>query len=183
MTQIKLLGLSGSLRQGSTNTALVREAARLFGDAAFSMGDIRMPLYDGDLEDASGLPPEAEQLYAQILDADGIIISTPEYNSNLPGGLKNALDWVSRKRPGPWAGKPVAVISAAAGRTGGARAQFSLRHCLTPFNPRVLQGPEVMIAASGEAFDENGRLTNERSVSGLTALMDALRAEIARGSV
>ena len=177
MADPKLLGISGSLRKGSTNTMLVREAARLFGPSDFTFGEIRMPLYDGDLEAASGIPEEALTLHAQIKTADAIIISTPEYNSNISGVLKNALDWVSREKPGPWEGKPVAILSAAAGRTGGARTQFSLRHCLTPFNPAILQGPEVMIAASHSAFDERGRLTDERSLDGLTRLMSDLRAK------
>lgn len=179
MTDTKLLGISGSLRKASTNTKLVKEAARLFGPSNLTMADIRMPLYDGDLEEASGIPPEALTLHRQISEADAIIISTPEYNKNLPGVLKNALDWVSREQPGPFFGKPVAILSAAAGRAGGERSQFSLRHCLTPFNPKVLQGPEVMIAASHAAFDENDQLIDEMSIKGLTALMEALKAEIA----
>jgi len=142
------------------------------------MADIRMPLYDGDVEDAEGIPAETLTLHAQIAAADAILISTPEYNSNISGVLKNALDWVSREKPGPWAGKPVAILSAAAGRTGGARTQFSLRHCLTPFNPSILQGPEVMIAASRSAFDEAGHLTDERSIKGLQTLMDALKRAV-----
>jgi len=177
MADIKLLGISGSLRKGSTNTKLVHEAIRLFGPADITMADLRMPLYDGDLEEASGLPAEAAKLHAQMQEADAIIISAPEYNSNIPGVLKNALDWVSREKPAPMAGKPLAIVSAAAGRAGGARTQFSLRHCLTPFSPAILQGPEVMIAASHEAFDEAGQLKDERSVAALTKLMAALRDE------
>lgn len=179
MANIKLLGISGSLRAASTNTKLVKDAARLFGPCDFTLADLRMPLYDGDLEDASGMPDEAKTLYAQIEAADAIVMSTPEYNSNLPGVLKNALDWVSREKPMPFGGKPVAIMSAAAGRTGGARAQFSLRHCMTPFNPRILQKPEVMIAASYAAFDENGQLSDERNIAALTELMEALKAEVA----
>ncbi len=179
MADIKLLGISGSLRKGSTNTMLVREAARLFGAADFTMADIRMPLYDGDLEEASGVPDAAMALHGQILGADAIIISTPEYNKNLPGVLKNALDWVSRVTPAAFTGTPLAIVSAAAGRAGGERSQYSLRHCLTPFNPLVLQGPEVMIASSGSAFDEAGQLTDTRSIQGLTKLMEALRAQVA----
>lgn len=179
MADIKLLGISGSLRKASTNAALIREAARLFGPSDFTMADIRMPLYDGDMEEADGIPAEALILHAQIAAADAILVSTPEYNSNISGVLKNALDWVSREAPSPWAGKPVAILSAAAGRTGGARTQFSLRHCLTPFNPHILQGPEVMIAASHSAFDGDGRLTDERSIAGLQKLMDALRGAVA----
>jgi len=174
----KLLGISGALRKGSRNTALLQEAARLFGDAEFTLADLNLPLYDGDVEDTTGIPAAVQALHTQIAGADAVIISTPEYNSNITGVLKNALDWVSRVSPQPWAGKPVAILSAAAGRTGGARAQFSLRHCMTPFSPNILQGPEVMIASGTSAFDEDGRLTNEFSVKSLQRLMDALRAKI-----
>ena len=173
-----LLGISGSLRKGSFNTALIHEAARLFAPDQFTLADIRFPLYDGDLEDSDGIPDIVVALHEQIKEADAVIVSTPEYNSNISGVLKNALDWLSRSKPHPWAGKPVAILSAAAGRSGGARTQFSLRNCMTPFNPHILQGPEVMIAAAGKAFDDDGRLINEFSTKSLTKLMDALRAEI-----
>ncbi len=175
-----LLGISGALRKDSRNTALVKEAARLFAPDEFILADIDFPLYNGDVEDAEGVPGAVQRLHAQIKDADAVIISTPEYNKNLSGVLKNALDWLSRIRPQPWAKKPVAIMSAADGRAGGERAQYSLRHAMTPFNPRILQGPEVMIANAGEAFDENGHLTNEVSIRTLTRLMDALKAETER---
>ena len=117
MTQ--LLGISGSLRADSVNTKLIKEAARLFGPSGFTEADLNIPLYNGDDEDRDGLPASVLALVAQIEAADGIIISTPEYNAAIPGVLKNALDWVSRHKPSPWAGKPVAVMSAAAGRAGG----------------------------------------------------------------
>ncbi len=176
----KLLGISGSLRAASTNTKLVREAARLFGDSEFSLADIKIPLFDGDVEAATGAPDEAKQLHAQIIAADAILISTPEYNKSIPGSLKNALDWISRLKPAPLASKPVAIMSAAAGRAGGERAQYSLRHCLTPFGPRILQLPEVMIAASGSAFDEQGRLTDDMSLQILERQMAALKELIAQ---
>ena len=175
-----LLGISGALRKDSRNTALIHEAARLFAPDEFILADIRFPLYDGDLEDSDGMPEIVQALHEQIVAADAVIISTPEYNSNISGVLKNALDWLSRSNPHPWAGKPVAIMSAAARRSGGARAQFSLRNCMTPFNPRILQGPEVMIAAAGKAFDDDGRLINEFSIKSLTKLMDALRVETTR---
>ncbi len=157
---------------------LVREAARLFGECEFVFADLRFPLYDGDLEKAEGLPPEVERLIAEIDAADAIVISTPEYNANVSGVLKNALDWISRKKPMPLGGKPVAIMSAAAGRAGGVRSQFSLRHCLTPFRPRVIQGGEVGVAAASKQFDEAGRLTNEISEKDLARLMGELRAMI-----
>jgi chromate reductase len=175
----KLLGISGALRRGSTNTMLVREAARLFGPAEVAVADLRLPLYDADLE-AEGLPAPVRVLIDAIRAADAVVISTPEYNKNLSGVLKNALDWVSREPPMAFAGKPVAILSAAAGRAGGERAQFSLRHCLTPFNPRILQAPEVMIADARAAFDADGRLRDAGSERLLGQLMTALRAEMAR---
>lgn len=174
----KLLGISGATRAGSTNAKLLAEGARLFGDCAYTLADIRMPLYDGDDEEASGIPAEAQTLAAQIADADAVMISTPEYNKGPSGALKNALDWVSRVEGAPWADKPVAVMSAAAGRAGGERAQMVLRGFMVPFRPRILQGPEVHLAASYEAFDDNGQLKGEIYIKDLTALMTALRAMV-----
>ena len=173
-----LLGISGALRAASTNTLLVAEAARLFAPDSFVMADLNLPLYDGDLEARDGIPAAVQTLSDQIAAADAIVISTPEYNKALSGVLKNALDWVSRTKGNPWAGKPLAIMSAAAGRAGGERAQFSLRLCMVPFRPRILQGPEVLVAASSNAFDDKGRLTGDTYIAALQQLMDALRAEI-----
>ena len=122
------------------------------------------------------MPESVTTLAKQILDADAVIISTPEYNKMISGVLKNALDWVSRTGLSPWEGKPVAIMSAAAGRSGGERTQYSLRWAMTPFNAQLLQAPEVLIASSFKAFDEAGRLVDERSQAGLEKLMTALRA-------
>ena len=177
MSSGRLLGMCGSLRQGSTNRKLMREAARLFDPAEFTEADLRFPLYDGDLEDAEGVPEAVERLSAEIKAADAVVVVSPEYNQNLSGVLKNAFDWISRTKGGPWRDKPVAVMSAAAGRTGGARAQYSLRLCLLPFRPRVLAGPEVLVADAAAQFDADGRLTNEINAKQLAELMEALRAE------
>lgn len=174
-----LLGLCGALRAASTNRLLLAESVRLFGLCTYTEANLRLPLYDGDIE-AKGIPPEVQTLADQIAAADAVVIATPEYNKSIPGVLKNALDWVSRTKGGPWRDKPVAIVSAAAGRAGGERSQYALRHCLTPFRPRVLPGPEVLIANSSDAFDAAGRLTDERSIKGLAELMDLLRAEIGR---
>lgn len=174
----RLVGISGSLRRASSNTMLMHEAVRAFGPCDFAQGDIRLPLYDGDLED-EGMPAAVTTLADLVRGADAVVIATPEYNKALPGGLKNALDWLSRTRPGPLTGKPVAIVSAAGGNAGGARSQYSLRHCLTPFDPRILQLPEVLIAGANAAFDADGRLKDPNSFKFLTALMTKLRAEIA----
>ena len=174
----RLLGICGALRAGSTNRKLLHEARRLFGPADFSEADLRLPLYDGDVETGQGIPQPVMVLAGQIAEADAIIISTPEYNKAPPGVLKNALDWVSRTEGAPWRDKPVAIMSAAAGRAGGEASQFALRLQLNPFRPRVLAGPQVMLASSGSAFDEAGRLINDRTAAALAELMSGLAAEI-----
>lgn len=176
----KLVGISGSLRKASHNTLLLNEAVRLFGEAEYSALDINLPLYNGDDEEKDGVPAIVETLAQQIADADAVLISTPEYNKGPSGALKNALDWISRAQVKPWGGKPVAVMSAAAGRAGGERAQMVLRGFMVPFRPRILQGPEIHLAASFEAFDAEGKLTGEMYIKELTDLMAALRAEIDR---
>lgn len=170
-----LLGLSGSLRAEATNRKLLREAARLFGDCSYIEGDLKFPLYDGDQEAADGVPAAVQTLSEQIKAADAVLISTPEYNKGPSGVLKNALDWVSRTEGAPWAGKPVAVMSAAAGRAGGERAQQILRSFMVPFRAWVVPGPELHLAGSGNQFDESGQLTSEFYVKDLTALMENLK--------
>ncbi|MGB7242705.1 MAG: NADPH-dependent FMN reductase [Sulfitobacter sp.] len=180
MPTYSLLGLSGSLRQGSTNSLLLREASRLFGDCTYVHADLRLPLYDGDDEASNGIPQAVQVLADQIAAADAVLISTPEYNKGPSGVLKNALDWVSRTKTNPWAGKPLAVMSAAAGRAGGERAQMVLRGFVVAFQPRILQGPEVHLASSSKEFDENGQLTSDIYAKTVTALMANLKAEIGR---
>ena len=180
MTGEKILTIAGALRAGSTNRMLIAEARRLYGPAEYSEADLRLPLYDGDLETAEGIPAAVTRLAEQIAAADGIVISTPEYNKMIPGVLKNALDWVSRTKGNPWADKPVAILSAAAGRAGGDRSQFSLRLALAPFQVRIVPGPEVLIASSAQAFDADGHLMDERAIKAVTGLMAALRREMAR---
>ncbi len=178
----KILGLSGALRKGSTNRKLLREAARVYGAADYNEADLALPLYDGDLEEAEGLPESVKTLVAQIADAEAVLISTPEYNGGISGVLKNALDWISRSDVKAWKDKPVALMSAAAGRAGGARAHHELRLVMAPFHARIVNGPEVMVAASFNQFDAEGRVS-EDYVKVLSPLMAALRDEVARGAV
>ena len=173
-----LLGIPGALRAASTNRLLLAEARRAFGPATQAEADLRLPLYDGDLEDAQGIPSQVQTLADQIAAADAIVIACPEYNKAPPGVLKNALDWVSRTKGSPFRDKPVAIVSATDGRGGGDRAQFALRLMLTPFRPRLLTGPEVLVADSSHAFDAEGRLIDARYRKALAELMQALRAAI-----
>jgi chromate reductase len=174
MSNTILLGLSGSLRKASHNRQLIREAARLFQPDRFIEGDLNLPLYDGDLEDAKGIPASVQALADQIAQADAIVISTPEYNQSLSGVLKNALDWISRTQGGPWKGKPVALISAAAGRSGGARGNYALRLAMQPFRTHLLQG-EFLLAGAAKEFGEDGKLIDEKPIKLLAGLMDDLR--------
>ncbi len=181
MAELKIVGISGALRVDSTNTKFVKEAARLLGSAELLLADIRFPLYDGDLEQAEGVPAVVQAAADLIAGADAIIVSTPEYNKSIPGVLKNAFDWISRVDGNPWQDKPVAIISAAAGRSGGERAQVATREALVYSQPRFVTGPEIGLAQSFNQFDDEGRLTNDRTVENLQVLMDKLRAEAKRG--
>ena len=181
MGERMLLGISGSLRAASVNRRLVREAARLYAPDRFIEADIDFPLYNGDVEDGPGVPDAVLTLVDQIEAAEAVVISTPEYNKGPSGVLKNALDWVSRVRPVRWADKPVAVMSAAAGRAGGERAQMILRSFMVPFQARVIAGPELHLADAGNQYDADGRLLSDRYVDTLQKLMDNLQAEVTRG--
>ena len=173
-----LLGISGSLRKDATNRYLIRNAANMFDADTYVEADLNLPLYDGDVEKEYGIPSAVQTLADQIAVADAVVIATPEYNKALSGVLKNALDWVSRTDGNPWLGKPVAIMSATAGRSGGERAQSTLRQCLQTFRPVLLQGPEVLVGGNSREFDENGILTNERYLKTLQALMDDLKSLI-----
>ena len=171
-----LLCISGSLRKDSCNTRLLREAARSYG-GAHALADLRLPLYDGDREEAEGIPEAVTRLAGQIAGAEAVAISTPEYNKSLSGVLKNALDWVSRTRPNPWLRKPVALLAAADGQAGGARASHALRLAMAPFRPRFSCGPEVLIADCRSQFAADGRLISDRYRKPLGLAMKALREE------
>lgn len=155
--------LLGSLRQGSYNAAVARALPSLAPDGATitALGSIaEFPHYDADLQ-AVGIPPSVLGMAAAIAAADGVIIVTPEYNYSVPGTLKNALDWLSRLSPQPFAGKPVAIQTASLGAIGGARAQYHLRQILVFLDAQVLNKPEVMIGqVKGKVNAESLELTD-----------------------
>ncbi|MCY4301796.1 MAG: NAD(P)H-dependent oxidoreductase [Aestuariivita sp.] len=173
-----LLGISGSLRVDAMNRKLIREAARLFAQNRYVEADINFPLFDADVEAQTGIPAAVERLIDDITKADAVVISTPEYNKGPSGALKNALDWVSRASNNPWRGKPVAVMSASAGRAGGERAQSVLRGFMVPFRPRIMQGPEIHLANAAKEFNEEGHLTSMIYLETLQELMDELLFEV-----
>ena len=167
-----LVGLCGSLRAGSVNRKLMHEAARLW-PGPFAEGDLRLPLYDGDLE-ARGIPAEVARLAETVAGAEAVLIACPEYNKGPPGVLKNALDWLSRVRPNPLWGKGCAIVSAAAGRAGGERAQTMLRAMLAPHRVEALTWPEVLVGHAEREFDSEGRLVAESYRTALAGLMGRL---------
>ncbi|SHL40218.1 chromate reductase [Roseovarius litoreus] len=178
MSSPTLLTICGSLRKGSFNRMLLKEAQAAFGPAETLEADLNLPLYDGDLEEAEGVPQAVKTLAQQVRDADAVVISSPEYNKGITGVLKNALDWISRVEGMPFKDKPTVVMSANAGRTGGETGQFMVLSCLTPLQALVLPGQMLCVAAAGKEFDDSGALTNEHYLKVLATRMEALRAAV-----
>ncbi|MEM9581320.1 MAG: NADPH-dependent FMN reductase [Pseudomonadota bacterium] len=174
MPELKLLGLSGSLRAGSFNTKLLTAAMTSFGETSKATGDLNLPLYSGDTE-AEGIPQSVETLARQVAEADAIIIANPEYNKGITGVLKNALDWISRVPGNAFRGKPTLVIGAAAGRTGGETSYYMTRNCLAPLGATVLATPAVLIAGASNEFNDDGTLKSDRYQSSLDAAVATLR--------
>src|SRR5438132_6522706 len=172
---INVLAICGSLRQGSYNKAALRVAIEEKPPGmTIETADIgSIPLYNEDIR-ALGFPPPVEKLRAQIGAADALLFATPEYNYSMPGVLKNAIDWASRPPDQPFAGKPVALMGAAAGMAGGARAQYDLRRSCVFLDMHPLNKPEVLIGQAQTKFDEQGRLTDDAARGFIRDLLVAL---------
>jgi chromate reductase, NAD(P)H dehydrogenase (quinone) len=172
---IKILGIPGSLRQGSYNKAALRAAQKLLpaGAALESFELDGIPPFNQDLEAAP--PPKVIELRARIRAADAVLFVTPEYNYSVPGVLKNAIDWASRPYgDSAWTGKPAAVMGASIGARGTVRAQLHLRQSFVFLDmPAVIQ-PEVLIDNAGTRFDERGELIDETSKKLIAQLLEAL---------
>lgn len=172
-----VLAISGSLRKASVNTMALRAAQKLapFG-MCIDIADISsVPMYNGDVH-AEGEPASVTALKAQIREADAVLIATPEYNFSVPGVLKNTLDWVSRPPEQPFDGKAVAIMGAAPGPVGTARAQYHLRQMLVFMNSFTLNKPEVFINHCATKFDATGELTDETTAQFIGDLLVALQA-------
>jgi chromate reductase, NAD(P)H dehydrogenase (quinone) len=159
---IQVLGICGSLRTGSYNRAALRTAIELKPPGmkieTAEIGSI--PPYNEDVR-AQGFPPPVETLGHQIRKADALLFATPEYNYSIPGVLKNAIDWASRPPDQPFAGKPVAIMGAAAGMAGAARAQYDLRRCCVYLDMHPINKPEVLIGLAHTKFDADGGFADE----------------------
>ena len=173
---VKTLGISGSLRKGSFNTAALRAAAELLPDGmSLEIADIGdIPLYNDDVRQL-GYPPAVQRLRDQIAAADALLFATPEYNYSISGVLKNAIDWASRPPDPPLVGKPAGIMGATGGLWGTTRAQYHLRQCFVFLNMFPVNKPEVMIAQAPNKFDAQGRLTDQQTRDIVAQLMVALR--------
>jgi len=163
---VKILGISGSLRAASFNTALLRAAQAAAGEgvqieAATLHG---VPLYDGDLEQREGTPPAVRELKQRVLASDGLLMVTPEYNNGVPGVFKNAVDWLSRKTPdlpAVFAERPVAVIGASPGGFGTIMSQNHWLPVLRTLGARHWSGGRLMVSRAQTVFGPDGALQDD----------------------
>lgn len=160
-----ILGISGSLREGSYNTRLLRTASVLLPDGVtMSIASLRdLPFYDGDI-DSEPQPASVTIFKDQIQQADGVIIATPEYNYSYSGVLKNAIDWASRGATRPFIDKPVAVIGASPGNFGAVRAQTDLRRLMSAVSGAVLPRPELLVSNVHTKLNEDGIINDEATL-------------------
>jgi NAD(P)H-dependent FMN reductase len=170
----KIVGLSGSLRRASYNTALLRAAAASLAGrvevAIHTVGGI--PLYDADVEAGEGIPAAVRDLKDAIAAADGLILATPEYNNSIPGVLKNAIDWLSRPPadiPRVFGGRPVAIIGASVGGFGTVLSQAAWLPVLRALGTRPWFEARLLVSRAGDVFDDSGAIADEK-----------LRGQIAR---
>jgi chromate reductase, NAD(P)H dehydrogenase (quinone) len=174
-TKIRILGIAGSLRKGSFNKALLRNAAELLPEGVeLEIFDLEgIPPFNQDLEKDPA--PKVKELKAKVRAADGLLIVTPEYNYSVPGVLKNAIDAASRPYgDNPFDGKPVAIMGVSIGMLGTARAQYHLRQTMVFLNMLALNRPEIMVPFADKKFDGNGRLTDETTREKVKELVVAL---------
>jgi chromate reductase len=173
---IRVLAFSGSLRRGSFNTALLREAAERAPEGVsvtiHAIDDV--PVFNEDVR-LAGEPQSVTRLKQAIRDADAVLIATPEYNGSISGVLKNALDWISRPmKDSPLKEKPVAILGAGGG-LGTVRAQDHLKYVLGILGAHAMVAPSVRVERAPTKFDEAGRLTDEATIERLPKLLGALR--------
>ena len=174
-TPVRILGISGSLRRGSFNSAALRAATQLApDDATVEVFELdRIPGFNQD--DEQNPPAKVIELKQRIRESDAILFVTPEYNYSVPGVLKNAIDWASRPYgDSAWSGKPAAIMGASVGALGTARAQYHLRQMFVFLNMFPVNQPEVMIGNAAERFDAAGNLTHDATKEFIRQLLQNL---------
>ncbi|MBO9539590.1 NAD(P)H-dependent oxidoreductase [bacterium] len=180
----RILVLAGSLREGAYSKKLAKcaaEALKQLG-AEVDLLDLRevpMPLYDGDLEDAEGLPAGAIAFKERIAAAEGLLIVSPEYNQSIPGTFKNALDWASRGEDDVFEGKVAGLMASSPGGAGGMRMMPHLRQVMTALGVWLLP-EQVTLSKAHEAFDESGALKSAYIATQVEKLCSALASEARR---
>lgn len=176
---IQLVGISGSLRKGSYNSLLLKAAAQLLPtDVSMKIVSIAdIPLYNADLDlPAAKQRPEVVEHFRKMLsDADGILVSSPEYNYSIPGGLKNAIDWASRGEDSPLLRKPIAVIGATTGRWGTTRMQMAFHNVFLFLDMKPVYKPEILVAQAEKKFDKEGNLIDEITKKLVRQKLEALK--------
>jgi chromate reductase, NAD(P)H dehydrogenase (quinone) len=165
---LNVVCICGSLRKASYNRMVMNALPALappnmkLSEAPSFAG---FPLYNADTQDATGIPPAVQTFADAIRAADGVIFNSPEYNFSMPGGLKNAIDWMSRVQNQPFAGKPVALQSAANGALGGGRMQYDLRRSMIFLDAMTLNKPEIFIGNCSQKIDaKTGQITDQQTV-------------------
>ena len=162
----RIMGISGSLRRGSFNTSLLRAALELMPNSAeLRIESIEgIPLYNGDVEDAEGIPGPVAELKKAIAGADGLLLATPEYNNSIPGVLKNAVDWLSRPTSDiktVFGGKPVAVMGASQGNFGTSLSQIAWLPVLRTLGTKPWFGGRLLVSRAQTVFDAQGKIMDE----------------------
>jgi chromate reductase, NAD(P)H dehydrogenase (quinone) len=171
---MRIIAISGALRKASTNTGLLRALKDVApAHVAIEIATLHgIPLYDGDEEQAHGKPAAVALLDAKIRASDGVVIATPEYNSTIPGVLKNATDWLSRGGS-PFRWRKIGIIGAADGPLGSARSQVQLRQNLQAMEAIAMPKPEFLAGNNGQKFDADGNLTDADSRKRLSHWLEA----------
>ncbi|RVI94552.1 NAD(P)H-dependent oxidoreductase [Sinorhizobium medicae] len=180
----KLLGISGSLRKASYNTALLRAAQTVAPDGVtFETATLHgIPLYDGDLEAESGVPAAAEALKRKIVAADGVILFTPEYNNSVPGVFKNAIDWLSRPPADikkVFGGRPFALAGGSSGSFGTILSQNAWSAVMRTLGAEIWSGKRLMVPKADTLFDDAGRLKDEQTRERLGGFIKAFADHVA----
>ena len=184
---ITILGIAGSLRQRSFNVALLRAAAAAApAGCMVDIASIRdIPLYDGDVEEATGIPVVVETLKDRIAAADGLLLVTPEYNNSMPGVFKNAIDWLSRPPqdiPRVFGGRPVALMGATPGGMGTAHAQTAWLPVLRVLGMQPWFGAQLYVSGADKVFDTSGTLLDEKLRERVQMYMTGFAAFVQRRS-
>jgi NAD(P)H-dependent FMN reductase len=177
----RILGISGSLRIGSFNTALLHAAQQVAGDGIeLDIATLHgIPLYDGDLEARDGEPAAVTALKQRILASDGVLLVTPEYNNGIPGVFKNGIDWLSRGTPGipeVFGDRPFALIGASPGGFGTILSQNHWLPVLKTLGVRLWAGNRMMVSRAGSVFDADGALVDDKVRAQLAGFVEGFAA-------